>query len=343
MKPKTMILMVVAVGCGLVASYMTSRLLADRNQAPDNMVSVVVAKPGKKVPAFTLVKKPEDLFEVRQVQEGPMTAKAVKTLEELQGKRLKNSINDEAIVRVDDLLRKEDLPIDVPKGQRAISIQVSAKTQAAGFILPGSRVDILCTMRRRDDPTTMTILQNMLVLAVDSTSTRADDQKAMLGQTVTLAATPGECERLQLAGTQGELCLALRGVDDKRPVTIAPAKISDFGRNVPDRDVETGLPTEADATNPTLGLGKVADATPTPQPEPPPVEVAPAKTHTMTIQEGSFVRHVVFTWDEENQTWHHNSGSREKDDSPATAMKPAPAAPALVPAPATNPTEKPKG
>ena len=34
MKPKTIILMVVAVSCGLAASYMTSRLLADRPEAP---------------------------------------------------------------------------------------------------------------------------------------------------------------------------------------------------------------------------------------------------------------------------------------------------------------------
>src|ERR1700722_14875854 len=107
MKPKTMILMVVAVACGLVASYMTSRLLADRNnQAPDTMVDVVVAK--KKVPQFTLIRKPEEFFEVRSVKEdGTITAKAIKTLEELKDKRVKNTLSADAVVRADDLQKKE--------------------------------------------------------------------------------------------------------------------------------------------------------------------------------------------------------------------------------------------
>ena len=47
MKPKTMILMVVAIVCGLGASYMTSRLLAERGEAPaaeQKKVTVLVAK-----------------------------------------------------------------------------------------------------------------------------------------------------------------------------------------------------------------------------------------------------------------------------------------------------------
>ena len=43
MKPKTLILMVVAVSCGLGASYMTSRLLADREQDVEK-VAVLIAK-----------------------------------------------------------------------------------------------------------------------------------------------------------------------------------------------------------------------------------------------------------------------------------------------------------
>ena len=61
MKPKTLILMVVAVGCGLAASYMTSKLLADRRQeAPvEEKVDVLTAK--IKVPQFTVIKEPDKL------------------------------------------------------------------------------------------------------------------------------------------------------------------------------------------------------------------------------------------------------------------------------------------
>src|SRR5260370_14647090 len=117
MKAKTMILLVVAVACGLVASYMTSKLLADRNNTPppENNVNVVFAK--KRVQQYTFIKKPDDLFDVRPAPEGPMTAKAVKSLDELQGKKLNKTLGEDSIVKVDDLIKKKDqiLQIEPPQ------------------------------------------------------------------------------------------------------------------------------------------------------------------------------------------------------------------------------------
>src|SRR5438309_13982 len=66
MKPKTMILMVVAVACGLGASYMTSKLLADRGKVTEEVekVDVVVAK--EKIPSWQVIKEPEKQFEVKK-------------------------------------------------------------------------------------------------------------------------------------------------------------------------------------------------------------------------------------------------------------------------------------
>ncbi len=78
MKPKTIILMVVAIGCGLAASYMTSRLLADRanKEQPEAKVKVLVAI--KKVPAFEPIKKPEEYFAEKEVPEGTYPSKCLR-------------------------------------------------------------------------------------------------------------------------------------------------------------------------------------------------------------------------------------------------------------------------
>jgi Flp pilus assembly protein CpaB len=337
MKPKTMILMVVAIACGLAASYMTSRLIAERNNQPaENQVTVVFAK--KKVSAYTAIKKPDDLFELRQVTESPLTAKAVKTLEELQGKRLNKTISEDSIVRVDDLQKKEDMIIDIPVGQRAIAIKVTAESLAGGFILPGSRVDILSTMRRNDEPSSMIILQNMLVMAIDTRFTRDAEQSTMIGQTVTLAATPEECTRLALAAQQGELRLTLRSQDDKRPVTIGTTRMGDLSRQVRDSSsAEGGSGDNGDSGNPSVllgSLGKVANDPPPPVPTPAPQqekkeEPPPAKTHTLLIQEGEFSQRAVFTWDEDNQTWRNGSLTRNAEDAAPTTRRPGATAPAL--------------
>ena len=62
MKPKTMILMVVAVACGLGASYMTSKLLANRNNTPAPVETVDVLVTTAKVPAWQPIKEPEYTF-----------------------------------------------------------------------------------------------------------------------------------------------------------------------------------------------------------------------------------------------------------------------------------------
>ena len=61
MKSKTMILMVIAIVCGLGASYMTSRLLAERNE------KVIVLVPKQKLSQWTHIKEPETMFEEREI------------------------------------------------------------------------------------------------------------------------------------------------------------------------------------------------------------------------------------------------------------------------------------
>ena len=333
MKPKTMILMVVAVACGLVASYMTSRLLADRNTAPpENQVSVVFAK--KRVPAFTPIRNPEEFFEVKQVTEGPLTAKAVRTLDELKGKRLKKAINEEAIVRTDDLQQKGEEVIEIPKGQRAIAIKVNPECLAGGLILPGMRVDILCTMRRGDDPTTVLLLQNMLVMAIDTKIQRDEGQYAALGQTATLAATPEECSRLSLAAQQGELRLALRSQEDQKLVNLGATRSGDLVKAVRDRDPVTGeaIDIKEGDGGPSALVTPLPPTQPT-QPEPPkvvekPTTPPPPKTFAMRIIEGAREQTAVFTWDDENKSWLRGSSSRtsvDEDPAPKPAPKPAPA------------------
>ena len=123
MKPKTMILVVVAIGCGLGASYMTSRLLADRSNTKDtpvNTVKVLIAK--KKVPAFELIKKPEDLFDEKDVPEGTYSTKCLKSFDDVRNQRLGKLKNEEEAVYKEDVLTLAQSRYlrQPPEGQRAV-------------------------------------------------------------------------------------------------------------------------------------------------------------------------------------------------------------------------------
>lgn len=219
MKPKTMILMIVAVTCGLGASYMTSRLLAERTDEAVEKVEILVAK--RKLAMGELIKKPEEMFDVKKVDKGtePKDAIGVADLKELKGKTLTRSLQTGDPIHADDINPDSSLAAKLPEGYRAVGIQVNAAAIAGGFAaLPLSRVDVMWTVRRGDDKTSFSkvLLEDVLVLAADATRVRAEGDNAMPANTVTLALKPEDVAKLELAKHTGTMTLALRRLGEKR-------------------------------------------------------------------------------------------------------------------------------
>src|SRR5262249_35654246 len=191
MKSKTVILMIVAVTCGLGASYMTTRLLAERgneNQKEEEKVKVLVAR--KNVPQGTYFKNPEDWFIEKEFTLGDEPKKAVRTFDEVKDRVLSKPLSAEQWVIADDLLKKEQSGLSwaLPKSMRAMAIKVNVDTVVAGFVQPNSRVDVINTVRGNDkESQSRTILQNMLVLAIDTIDTRDLEKRAIVSSTVTMA------------------------------------------------------------------------------------------------------------------------------------------------------------
>ncbi len=105
------------------------------------------------------------------------------------------------------------LPPAIPPGMRAMSVKVNDVIGVAGFIDPGTRVDLVVTIRKRDESTSRTVVSNVEVLTAGS---RSDQQKvkdgkpAVAAAVVTLLVKPDEAERIALAQAEGQIMLALR-------------------------------------------------------------------------------------------------------------------------------------
>ena len=109
------------------------------------------------------------------------------------------------------------LPPTIPEGMRAMSVKVNEVVGVAGFIVPGSKVDLMVTLRRNEDSMTRTVVSNVQVLTA---GTAYDQEKAKDGQpipstVVTLMVTPEDAERITLAHSQGQIMLSLRNPLDK--------------------------------------------------------------------------------------------------------------------------------
>lgn len=106
------------------------------------------------------------------------------------------------------------LPPIIPAGKRAMSVKVNEVIGVAGYVLPGTHVDVLATANasnRAEDMTSKVVLSNVEVLAAGTRLEQdTKDSKPMQVTVVTLLVTPEEAERLTLASTEGRIQLALR-------------------------------------------------------------------------------------------------------------------------------------
>ena len=114
------------------------------------------------------------------------------------------------------------LPATIPEGMRAISVAVNDVVAVAGFVAPGTMVDVLVTGstegRGGSGMITRTILENIRVLAAGQKIEQDKDGKPQTVPVITLLVTPQDANRLAMASTQGRIQLALRNTLDSKKV-----------------------------------------------------------------------------------------------------------------------------
>lgn len=122
------------------------------------------------------------------------------------------------------------LPSMIPQGMRAVSVRVNDVVSVAGFVQPGTHVDVLATGlpgSSGNEAQTTTVLENVAVIAVG----RSLLDRMMTGETqnaavITLLVSPADAQKLTLASQEGRIQLALRNPLDIRKEEIGPARAS---------------------------------------------------------------------------------------------------------------------
>jgi len=124
------------------------------------------------------------------------------------------------------------LPPVIPPGRRAVSVRVNEVIGVAGYVLPGTHVDVVSTgipTQSHADVTSKVVLSNVQVLTAGTRiEQNREDGKPLQVTVVTLLVTPEQAERLTLASTEGKIQLALRNpLDAGSPTTpgIRPAAL----------------------------------------------------------------------------------------------------------------------
>jgi pilus assembly protein CpaB len=331
--------MTTAIVCGLGASYMTSRLLAERGQDEITKVTVLVAK--KQLDMSMQIKKPEDCLELKEFTQGEEPKNALTELDKVKDKFLKHSLRKGDFVTAEDLW-DNPLNLDVPAGMRAIGVRVNLADIAGGFAsLPGSKVDIISTIRRPsdEDSNASILLQNVLVLAADAVKDRTEGSTALPATVVTVAVTPEDALRVALAKDLGPLTLMLRRPGDTAKAENEKVSVAKLLHKNSGKVETTGGTKFVEEPGATVVQNPV-----TPPPVqvkndvPPPLE---KRKWVVTVYEGEHSRKVVYVLNDNGEVNQEEVIETPPDLNPAHS--PAPQPPVVAPRPLVGPPAPPAG
>ncbi len=286
---RILLLGLAALALSGVVTYYVYRIMQGRSRAPEEAAQIVVAtnrlELGTRIDenSVRLAKWPKAL-----AVEGSFTdVKAV------VGRGAVVTVLPNEPVLESKLAPKEGgagLTSVIPTGMRAVSVKVDDVIGVAGFVLPGTRVDVIMTGTPRgiDDVASKMILENVQVLAAGQNVQQDANGKPQKSQVVTLLVSPVEAQALALASANEHILLALRNpLDTEHKDPAAVQRTSLFRGNA------TAAPVEV-VEKPAVAKRKTA-----PQPEqaapcvvPPP---PPEKKTAVELFSGRGKETVVFT------------------------------------------------
>ena len=113
------------------------------------------------------------------------------------------------------------LSAKIPDGMRAISLRSDEVVGVAGYLLPGTHVDVLVTYRSNPnspDQTTSMVLQDVMILTAGQKMQPDASGKAEAADVVTLLVKPEDAEKVVLASAQGSVHFVLRNGTDHQQV-----------------------------------------------------------------------------------------------------------------------------
>jgi pilus assembly protein CpaB len=165
------------------------------------------------------------------------------TIESAEGRAILSPVVANEMILESKLAPKEagaGLPATIPEGMRAISVAVNEVIGVAGFVTPGTSVDVLVTgqipgaAQTGSQYVTRTILENIRVLAAGQKIEQDKEGKPQSVPVVTLLVSPKDAGTLAMASTEGKIQLALRNtIDGQTPDPLPVLQASVFAAGAP--------------------------------------------------------------------------------------------------------------
>jgi len=227
---RTLIVLAVAILCGLLAVMLAARWLDRQSSTGITRIAVAATEVslGQRI-------NPE-LIKLADWPKDSLPPGSHTDIAKLEGRVLKSTLQQGEPVleaKLAPVGTKGGLSAVIAEGKRAITVRVNDVIGVAGFALPGNYVDIIVNTQQegdrnnRDQNISKIVLEKILVLAVAQEVSR-DETKPRVVNAVTLEVTPEEAEKIDLARSVGSISLVLRNQVDPNAKRTAGATKADL-------------------------------------------------------------------------------------------------------------------
>lgn len=226
MRSKSLVLLALALGCGLIAAIGINQVMANRGQqaAPAEMQAIYVAM--KDLPSRETIKV-EDL-KLEEWPKDKIPRGAITKPEQVAERSAKTKIYTGEPILESKLFSADDPALGaaprIPPGMQVVTVKVDDVAGVSKLILPGDMVDVQVYIRRNvnlgaNKTLAATVLAGAKVFAVneifDGDQSSDEEEGTIAAKTVSLLVEPAEAKRVMLAAELGKIRLTLRGPDDK--------------------------------------------------------------------------------------------------------------------------------
>ena len=213
MRAKSLVLLVIALGCGMIAAVGVSKAIMDKSPEQTEEATVEIFVAVKDLPHAQKISA--DSVKLEKWPRSRLPEGALVNLTELEGKYTNQQIfAGEPILGRKLADSRESFSTTIPPGYRVFDIPGSA-----GYIKPGDHVDILGTFNtggRGSVAETRTVMRNVQVFGINGITKRDSDNANNGGQgsVFQLLVKESQLEALTLANTMGELRMNLRPFEE---------------------------------------------------------------------------------------------------------------------------------
>jgi len=314
MKSKSLFLMAVSLGFGLIAAIGISQVLGrnGKAEAPAEEVSEVIVP----LEVIDIGKEiQEDMLRVEKWPTDLVPHGAIGSVDEVVGKVNRVWLGKDIPIQNDALIDKSEAgTLSIPDNYKVIGIKVAADDHIHGLLRPGDLVDIIGIFRGQGPggtPLSKTFLENIRVFSVDSSlvaDSGSRDAEKRNTAIVSVLATKKQAEALVLVQRSADLKLVLRG---------KPSEAIDYDKLA--MEEPTGETTLQSIIGNETATNNMEDFWKNMQNLTPPPQADDKDEFTMRIVTGSGVQYVTFDADGNIKT---DEAAQEEQPAPARPSNP---------------------